>query len=268
MGNHTEMHAPPIDVGMVGERESVHALHWETSVWPFLLSIGVLFLAPFAFALYFVYDKPAMALLSLGIGTPLTVLSIAGWIKEGVGQKEEPGYSLGAMPIFIVAEAFIFVAFFAAYWALRLSAYSWPPPGTPEISKSIPLLMTLILVSSSFTIHFSEKRLERGDRGGFLTWLVITIILGVIFLGLSMNEWSHLMAEGFNFKTNVYSTSFFSITGFHASHVFVGIGMFICILIPALIGKISHSFVKASSMYWHFVDIIWFFVVTQVYFWS
>lgn len=252
------------------EREHVaeHALHWETSVWPLILSIGVLFLAPFAFAFYFVYNKPAMAILSLGIGTPLTVLSIAGWIKEGVGHKDEPGYSIGAMPIFIVAEAFIFIAFFVSYWVMRLGLPFWPPAGTPEISKGIPIVMTIILVSSSFTIHMSETKIERGDRGSFLSWLVVTIILGVIFLGLSMNEWSHLMSEGFNFKTNAYSTAFFSITGFHASHVLVGVGMFICILIPALIGKMSKSFVKAASMYWHFVDIVWFFVVSQIYFWS
>lgn len=245
-----------------------HKLHWETSYWPLILSIGVLFLVPFAFSFFFVYNKPAMGILSLGIGVPLTVLSIIGWISEGVGQKEEPGYSIAAMPLFIVAEAFIFIAFFAGYWALRLKAPYWPPAGTPEISSLVPIIMTVVLVSSSLTIHLSEVQMERGDRGGFLTWLIITIILGTIFLGLTTREWSHLHAEGFNFKTNLYSTAFYSITGFHASHVFVGVSMFICILIPALLGKMSKSFVKAASMYWHFVDIIWFFVVTQVHLWS
>ncbi len=246
---------------------SEHQLHWETSPWPLVLSIGILFLLPFAFSFYFVYSKPVMAVLSLGIGVPLTVLAIAGWISEGVGQKDEPGFSIAAMPLFIVAEAFIFVAFFVAYWVMRLGAPFWPPAGTPEISTGVPIIMTIILVSSSFTIHFGEVKMERGDKGGFLTWLVVTIILGTLFLVLSMTEYSHLFAEGFNFKTNSYSTAFFSITSFHASHVLVGIGMFICILIPALMGKMSKSFVKAASMYWHFVDIIWFFVVTQVYFW-
>ncbi|MEK6538310.1 MAG: heme-copper oxidase subunit III [Nitrospirota bacterium] len=250
------------------EHGAAHGHHWETSPWPLVLTIGILFLLPFAFSLYFVYGKPLMAMLSLGIGVPLTVISIAGWISEGVGQKDEPGYSIGAMPFFILAEAFIFIAFFVGYWVVRLSSPYWPPEGTPEISKTIPLIMTGILVASSFTIHHSEARMEKGDRGGFLTWLIATIILGIVFMGLTINEYSHLMAEGFNFKTNIFSTVYYSITGFHFSHVFVGVGLFVCILIPALMGKMSKSFVKAASMYWHFVDIIWFFVVTQVYFWS
>lgn len=250
------------------EHESGHSLHWETSYWPLVLTIGILFLLPFSFTLYFVYAKPVAAMFSLGIGAPLTVISIAGWISEGVGQKDEPGYVIGAMPFFILAEAFIFIAFFAGYWLVRLMAPYWPPEGTPEISSTVPLIMTAILVASSFTIHHSEARIEKGDRGGFLTWLVATIILGVVFMLLTLSEYSHLMSEGFNFKTNIFSTAYYSITGFHFSHVLVGVGMFICILIPALMGKMSKSFVKAASMYWHFVDIIWFFVVTQIYFWS
>lgn len=253
---------------VAAEHAGGHGLHWETSPWPLVLSIGVLFLAPFAFALYFVYNMPLMAMLSLGIGVPLTVVSIAGWISEGVGQKDEPGYSVTAMPLFIVAEAFIFIAFFAGYWAVRLLSPFWPPDGTPEISTTVPIIMTIILVTSSFTIHFSEMKMEKGDRSGFLQWIIATIILGAIFMGLTISEYSHLMTEGFNFKTNIFSAVYYSITGFHLSHVFVGTGMFICILIPALMGRMSKSFVKAASMYWHFVDIIWFFVVTQVYFWS
>lgn len=270
MSNYVAEQKLNLEKGHVEERTHVseHALHWETSAWPLIISIGILFLVPFSFAFYFVYNKPLVAILSLGIGIPLTVLSIAGWIREGVGQKEEPGYSLAAMPIFIAAEAFIFLALFVGYWVMRLGSPFWPPPGTPEIAKFVPIIMTVILVSSSITIHFSEARLEEGDRSGFLKWLTATMILGAVFLFLSAREYSHLLAEGFNFKTNAYSTAFYSITGFHASHVLVGLGMFLCIFLPALAGKVSRNFLKASSYYWHFVDIIWFFVVTQVYFWS
>ncbi len=250
------------------EHETGHALHWETSPWPLVLCIGILFVLPFSFALYFVYAKPLMAMLSLGIGVPVTVISVAGWIREGVGQKDEPGYVLTAMPLFIFAEAFIFIAFFAGYWVVRLTYSGWPPEGTPEISKTVPLIMTAILVASSFTIHHSEVRMEKGDRGGFLTWLIATIVLGIVFMLLTISEYSHLMAEGFNFKTNIFSTVYYSITGFHFSHVLVGVLMFVCILIPALMNRMSKSFVKAASLYWHFVDIIWFFVLTQVYLWS
>ena len=78
---------------------------------------------------------------------------------------------------------------------------------------------------------------------------------------------SLLVLEGFVGGTNAKGTVFYSITGFHASHVFVGLAIFFCILFPALGGKISKPFVQAGSIYWHFVDIVWFFVVSQVYFW-
>src|SRR3989304_35033 len=122
-----------VSYSATAEHESVHSLHWETSPWPLVLTIGILFLLPFSFSLYFVYTSPLMAMLSLGIGAPLTVISIAGWISEGVGRKDEPGYAVGAMPFFILAEAFIFIAFFAGYWLVRLTSSSLPPDGIPDI---------------------------------------------------------------------------------------------------------------------------------------
>lgn len=255
----------------MSDHSSEHAHGWEISPWPLPLSIGILFLCPLAFSFHFVYKMDTAAILSLGFGTVLTVMSIIGWVSEAIEDKYGwgNGWGLSAMPLFIVAEAFIFIACFAAYWVMRLKAPSWPPAGTPEhMPFMLPIIMTIILVSSSFTIHFAEARLEKHDIAGFRTWLIITIILGAVFLGISMNEWGTLMHEGFNVTTNSYSTAFFSITGLHASHVIVGLGIFIFILIPALRGKVDETLVKGGSMYWHFVDIIWFFVVSQIYFWK
>lgn len=249
-----------------------HEIKWHTSYWPFLLSVGVLFLLPLSFAFHFVYHKTFLAYLSLGIGAPSVLFAIVGWVKEGL--RDEHGYGEGlsvwAMPFFIVAEALLFVGFFAAYWVTRLTAPAWPPAGTPEISTTMPIIMTFILLASSFTIHIAEKKIEdeeRHDSGGFLMWLVITMVLGGIFLGISAYEWSELIHEGFSINTNIFSSSFFSITGFHGSHVLVGLGMFLAVLIPALSGKVSKPFVTAASIYWHFVDVVWFFVVSQIYFW-
>jgi cytochrome c oxidase subunit 3 len=220
---------------------------------------------------HFVYRQTGVAVIALVIGLVLTIASIAGWVKEGIEDKHgySAGYSVWAMPLLIVSEALLFVAFFAAYWTLRLRAPFWPPAGTPEMQHAIPILMTIILVASSVTMHFAEKALdtEKGDRGGFLTWLIVTILLGLVFIGLSAYEWSELIGHGFTAGTNIYSSAFYTITGFHGSHVFVGLGIFVCILIPALAGKISEPFVKSASIYWHFVDIVWLFVVSQVYFW-
>ncbi len=255
----------------MSDHSSEHAHGWEISPWPLPMSVGILFLIPISFIFYFSYDKPTIALLSLGFGTVVTVMSIIGWVNEAIEDKYGWGHGFGftAMPLFIVAEAFIFLACFAAYWLARLSAPSWPPAGSPEhMPVLLPIIMTVILVSSSITIHFAEHKLEHDNHNGFVTWLIITIILGAVFLGISMNEWSNLIAEGFTVKTNIFSTAFFSITGLHASHVIVGLGMFIFILIPALGGRSDKTLLKATSMYWHFVDIVWFFVISQIYFWK
>lgn len=275
MGDHTAhgqiATLPERGPGFTAGDTAPHELKWHTSYWPFTISFGVLFLVPLAFIFYFVYKNPLMSALSLGIGAPLTLISIIGWVKEGL--EDVHGYSAGhsvwAMPLFIVAEALLFVGFFVAYWALRLTAPSWPPAGTPEKEFLVPIVMTAILFTSSITIHLAERYIEpeHEDRGSFLTWLAVTLILGSVFLGLSAYEWTGLISHGFTVKTNIYSTAFYSITGFHGSHVLVGLGIFLCILFPAIAGKISVPFVKSASIYWHFVDIVWLFVVSQVYFW-
>ena len=246
------------------------APEWHISYWPLVLSVGVLLLLPISFILYFDYGKGLPALISLAIGLPLTLLGIWGWTTEGLEDREGygEGLSLWGMPVFIVAEAMLFVSLFAAYWVLRLGAPFWPPIGTPEeMPVLVPIIMTIILVASSVTIHIGEKRLERGGTSEFLPWLVGTIALGTLFLAFTAYEWTKLYSEGFTLKTNIYSTAFYSITGFHASHVLVGIGIFLVILFPALKGRVNETFIKSASMYWHFVDVVWFFVVSQLYFW-
>ncbi|TAN60594.1 heme-copper oxidase subunit III, partial [bacterium] len=204
----------------MNEHANEHELSWHISYWPLLVSVGALFLAPLSFIFHFVYHNTLMSALSLGIGVPLTLISIIGWVREGIEDKHgySAGHSVWAMPLFIVAEALFFAGFFVAYWVLRLTAKSWPPAGTPHMEYAIPVLMTIILVASSVTIHFAERCLEKEveDRSGFKTWLIVTLILGAIFVALSAYEWSALISGGFGASTNVYSTAFYSITGLHA----------------------------------------------------
>lgn len=245
--------------------EQQHPQHWETSVWPLVLGAGVLFVLPLAFAFNFVYHQPLLAVLCVGIGVPLTIAAIAGWVNEAIGGGE--GLSAPAMGWFILAEAMIFLSLFTSYWYMRLSALDWPPAGTPPLPVVVPLVMTAALVSSSVTIHLGEVALHRGDRARFLGWLLATIALGGAFIGMSVYEWADLLRQGFNFEINSYGTAFYSITGFHGAHVAVGLGIFAAILLPALVGRTNQGFVKTAGIYWHFVDIIWLFVVSQVYYW-
>ena len=245
-----------------------HEHHWEWSYYPFILVAGIFFTLPIAFALFFQYENGTMAAASLGIGLPILIWGCAGWMSEGLaGADTEPGFALTGLPVFIISEVMLFLSLFVSYWLLRLSADVWPPPGSVHIGTGLPMIMTVILVSSSVTYHFGEMKLEEGDKGGFVKWQVITLVLGTVFLGCTAFEYNHLIHEGFVFGTNAKSTAFFSITGFHASHVFLGLGMFLMQLIPALSGKVSHTYATAAGIYWHFVDIVWFFVVSQIYFW-
>ena len=245
--------------------EAVHA-HWDTSIWPFVISFGILALV-LAFLFNFVYQQSFAAVLCLGLGVPMIVAGVAGWVSEAMGKGEGEGLSYGAMGWFILAEAMIFAAFFVSYWYMRLKAPFWPPEGTVELPKLMPLVMTLVLVSSSLTIHWAEHLLHRGDAAGFRKWLLATVALGAAFLAMSGYEWSHLIHEGFNIGTNIYGTVFFCITGFHGAHVFIGLSIFLAGLPAALKSRASAGFVRTAGLYWHFVDIIWFFVVSQVYFW-
>ncbi|MDK9723616.1 MAG: heme-copper oxidase subunit III [Sterolibacteriaceae bacterium MAG5] len=242
-----------------------HGAHWDTSIWPFVISFGILFALPLAFSFHFVYHQPFVAVMMLGLGVPMILAGIAGWVSEAMGKGE--GLSYGAMGWFILAEAMIFVSFFALYWFLRLAEPAWPPAGSVELPRVMPLVMTAVLVASSLTIHYAEHLLHLGDAGGFRKWLLLTIALGLCFLGMSAYEWTHLMHEGFNIGTNVFGTFFFTITGFHGAHVIVGLAIFLAGLPAALGGRASPGFMRTAGLYWHFVDIIWFFVVSQIYYW-
>lgn len=223
---------------------------------------------PLAFTSYFQYESALFALVFAIIGLIGVVAGISRWVGEAMSDREwQFGYALAGLPLFIASEAFIFLGLFVSYWLLRLLSPSWPPEGTPHIALGTPIVMTIILVSSSFTIHFAEEKLEKGDEAGFRKLLITTIVLGIIFVGFTAYEYNHLIQNGFGISTNIYSTAFYSITGFHASHVIIGVCVFISVLIPALGGKTHITHIKGAAMYWHFVDIIWFFVVSQVYFW-
>jgi len=246
----------------------VHEHHWEWSWAPLLVVAGTFFLLPIAFSTYFVYDNMMLTAVFAGLGTVLLISGIAIWVNEGLTQTPLiAGVANIGLPIFIMSEIFIFLALFLSYWMLRLGFETWPPEGTPHISKTLPIIMTFILVTSSITCHVAEDKLEEGDLSGFNSWWIISMVLGAIFLGCTLYEWNNLIHEDFIPSTNAYSTAFFTITGFHASHVLVGLGAFLAVLLPALGGRTNKTFVTCVSVYWHFVDVVWFFVASQVYFW-
>jgi cytochrome c oxidase subunit 3 len=245
-----------------------NAHHWEWSWAPAAIALAALCFT-LGFTLFFVYHLEMPAIVAAGLLVPLALAGIAKWMSE-MGQPTIPALNSLGLALFIFGEILIFLGLFAAYWFLRISSGMadevWPPAGTPEIGKVLPLIMTAILVTSSLTYHKAEKAFEEG-HGGFTFWVLVSIVLGIAFVSCTGYEYTHLWSEGFKPGTNQYSTPFYSLTGFHATHVVVGLAAFLTVLLGSLFGTVHKSLVKLAGVYWHFVDIVWFFVASQVYFW-
>lgn len=250
----------------VGHHE---AHHWEHSWAPALIALGATLVVPFGFTAFFVYNSPLLAAIVAGLGVPCILAGVAKWVHEGTTTipllADVAGKGLG---VFIISEILIFLCLFASYWTVRLMAPSWPPAGTPELNHVLPLVMTVILVLSSLTYHKAENELHAGSKAGFQKWVLVSIALGVLFLCCTGYEYTSLAHEGFGPSTNVFGSAFYSLTGFHASHVLLGGCSFVAVLLSSYAARpVNPVFAKCVGIYWHFVDLVWFFVASQVYFW-
>jgi cytochrome c oxidase subunit III len=172
--------------------------------------------------------------------------------------------------LFIGSELMFFAGLFAAYFNARAAAPQWPPEGVTFIQPvPLPLIVTAILVSSSFTMQWAVWRIRKGDRSGMNRAIVVTLVLGIIFLVLQVYDYLELEQEhGFGINSGIYGTLFFTLTGFHGAHVFGGVVGMTVILMRGLAGQFSgrhHVAVEAVSAYWHFVDVVWIALFTTIY---
>ncbi len=161
--------------------------------------------------------------------------------------------------LFIISESFLFVGLLAARFNLL---------GTEvheEVSQSIGLLITSILLASSYTAFRAEHAASRGDREGLVRYLRMTLILGAIFLGGVVFEWYEAF-EAFPSRT-VFGTVFFTMTGMHAFHVITGLVFLSILYFNARRGKYDNDAwpVEAGVKYWHFVDVVWVFFYPALY---
>jgi len=166
----------------------------------------------------------------------------------------------------IVTESSLFTIFLVAY-AYYMGKSLNPP--YPRDVLEFPILATAALLSSSFSIIFSERALHRGSKAWFHIWWAVTILLGAYFLWFTATEWKHLIfLKHLTLATNVFGSTFYSLVGLHASHVIIGLFLLSLVLILSLLGKIPKDHtehIEMISWYWHFVDAIWVVVVTVVY---
>jgi cytochrome c oxidase subunit III len=171
-----------------------------------------------------------------------------------------------AMACLIIAESAIFTIFVVAYLFYLGKSLTGP---TPSEALETPLVYTICLLSSSLTIHFASRFLERGKRGAFLALWFLTIVLGGLFLFGTGQEWHRLIYErGLTISTNLFGTTYYSLVGLHATHVTAGLLMLGIVLLFGLAGRVGqeHSArVDVLSLYWHFVDAVWVVVFTVVY---
>ncbi len=263
----------------------------DPSPWPIVGSIGAFILAVGTVAfinangLFGYHGWGVMA-----VGGIIVLYTMASWWRDVIREAEvrkdhTPVVQLGlryGMALFIASEVMFFVAWFWAYFdaflfvdeaknAARLAFTGgvWPPEGVEAFDPwHLPLLNTLILLTSGTTVTWAHHALQHDDRKGAIRGLWLTILLGLTFTGVQAYEYSH---AAFSYSGNIYGAVFFMATGFHGAHVIIGTIFLIVCLIRLYAGHFTptqHFGFEAAAWYWHFVDVVWLFLFTCIYVWG
>ena len=169
------------------------------------------------------------------------------------------------MYLFIISEIMLFGAFFTAYFFIRVvNEAEWPAEST-ELPVYIALVNTLVLVSSSFTMHWASLGARNENRFALKAGLFTTLCLGLSFLMVQINEYVNI---GFAPGDHAQGSIFYGLTGLHGAHVFVGLTLLLFATIRAWRGHFTakeHRGVEIPGIYWHFVDLMWIVVYLTVY---
>ncbi len=178
------------------------------------------------------------------------------------------------MLLFITSEVMFFAGLFAAYFNIRANTTPWPPIN-PETQQAfelhiLPIVLpaTILLVISSFTCQFAVWAIKKDDRRGFIRNIAVTVLLGIVFLLMQAYDYLELGREGITLSSGVFGTTFFTLTGFHGAHVLGGVLMLSVVLYRGMAGQFSarhHDMVEATSLYWHFVDVVWIMLFSILY---
>ncbi len=270
---------------MAEAHASKHPYHLvDPSPWPV---IGAIFAFILAIALIGVmHGYSTLWLIPGALGVAYTM--IVWWrdvVKEAHGGFHTPVVQLHlryGMMLFIASEVMFFVAWFWAFFDASIATDAanefaraeatggiWPPEGTEVFDPwHLPLINTLILLTSGTTVTWAHHALVHDDRRGLIMGLVATIVLGLIFTSVQIYEYAH---AAFSFGGNIYGSTFFMATGFHGFHVIVGTIFLIVCLIRAVQGHFTpkqHFGFEAAAWYWHFVDVVWLFLFFCIYVWG
>lgn len=173
------------------------------------------------------------------------------------------------MWLFLAGDAMSFGGLIVAYGILRYASHTWPHPAD-VLGINLTAFMTFLLIVSSVTMVLSLAGLQDGDKKRFNKFLGLTILGGLIFLGLQAYEWTLLIntvlpKHNLSFTGDLFATTFFVLTGFHGLHVTGGVIYNTCVLIAVNRGRYGAKHVEIAGLYWHFVDLVWILIFTFVY---
>jgi cytochrome c oxidase subunit 3 len=225
-----------------------------------------------------------------GLGVIGILYTFVGWWRDVIKEAEFQGFHTRVVQIshrygmilFIASEVMFFVAWFWAYFNTALfpdamhevgrvafTGGVWPPKGIQTFDPwHLPLLNTLILLTSGTTVTWAHHALLQDHRKGLVWGLVLTIALGVSFTCVQAWEYAH---AAFHYSGNIYGATFFMATGFHGAHVIIGSIFLIVCLFRAIAGQFTptqHLGFEFAAWYWHFVDVVWLFLFACIYVWG
>jgi len=168
------------------------------------------------------------------------------------------------MKILVAALSMLFAASVVAYMLIRLRAPAWPPPGTPHLPGTL-WVSTVIIAVSSLTMHVAVRAAREDRRRALHAGMILTTLLGVLFLVSQTLNWFSLVAASLTAKTNLYGFTFYLLTGLHAAHVVGGVIPLAVVSSRALAGRYSaayHPGVEYVAIYWHFLAVVWVVLFT------
>jgi len=168
---------------------------------------------------------------------------------------------------FLGGESVLFASLFATFLVLRHQTANGPTP-QDLFGLGLVFVLTFLLITSSLTSIFAVNAMERADRKKTAAWLGVTIALGLGFLLLQIYEFVHYVHEGLGYTTSAFASSFYTLVGFHGFHVAFGLCWLTAVTVQVVRDGVTvHNAPKVfiSTLYWHFVDVVWMFIFTVVY---
>nr|QQW48055.1 cytochrome c oxidase subunit 3 [Lipoptena sp.] len=257
---------------------SNHPFHLvDYSPWPLMASIGAMTLVS-GLVKWFHYFELNLFIL----GNLIMVITIYQWWRDVTRESTFQGLHTQmvinglqyGMILFIISEIMFFTSFFWAFFHSSLSpsielGSMWPPKGIITFNPfQIPLLNTMILLSSGITITWAHHSIMSNNHSQMTQGLFFTVLLGIYFSMLQAYEY---MEAPFTIADSIYGSTFFMATGFHGIHVIIGtMFLFICLIrhMNYHFSKNHHFGFEAAAWYWHFVDVVWLFLYISIYWWG